>query len=161
MPRPDGRRLFTASCGIRAKWPSGGRTPLYIIYPFFCRATNSKISSSWSSVKPITFSAIFRFVPTLDSPPKNTLLREKSFFSRPRNASTIFGGIFVERLKWDNFYGKNSLRPKLDLFFFHMTIIFFSVKTEKIQQFFVAFSFFSFRSFSMTSMLYRLFLLWN
>ena len=80
-----------------------------IIYPFFWRATCSKISSSWSSVKPITFSAILRLVPALDSPPKNTFLRKKSFFSRPRNASTIFGGIFVERLKWENFNGENTL----------------------------------------------------
>ena len=125
---------------------------LTIIYPFFWRATNSKISSSWSSVKPITFSAIFRFVPTFDSPPKNTLLREKSFFSRPRNASTIFGGIFVERLKWDNFYGKNSLRPKVDLFFSNDDHFLFCKNREEIstsfflhrefQQFFVAFSFF-------------------
>ena len=25
----DGRRLYTASCGNRSKWPSGTRTPLY------------------------------------------------------------------------------------------------------------------------------------
>ena len=81
----------------------------FMIYPFFWRATCSKISSSWSSVKPITFSAILRLVPALDSPPKNTFLRKKSFFSRPRNASTMFGGIFVERLKWENFNGENTL----------------------------------------------------
>ena len=26
---PDGRRLYAAPCGIRTKWPSGRRTPLY------------------------------------------------------------------------------------------------------------------------------------
>ena len=30
MLLPDGRRLYTASCAIQTKWPSGGRTPLYI-----------------------------------------------------------------------------------------------------------------------------------
>ena len=33
MRLPDGRRLYTAPCGIRAKWPSGRCIPLYIIMP--------------------------------------------------------------------------------------------------------------------------------
>ena len=31
MRRPDGHRLYTSPCGIRTKWPSGKRTPLYVI----------------------------------------------------------------------------------------------------------------------------------
>ena len=32
MRIPDGRCLFTASCRIRTKLPSGRRTPLYILF---------------------------------------------------------------------------------------------------------------------------------
>ena len=31
MRLPDGRPIYTDPCGIRKKWPSGRRNPLYII----------------------------------------------------------------------------------------------------------------------------------